>query len=111
MTFVQDHKIWPRSSQDGQFDDLIAFAPPRIVLPIFSVEGKMPGSQVLLEGNVHIVPMPVWISFIGLSRFLLAFVAMTLVAATTAIWGNFTAFGLALFTVSVLCIIRRKPKY
>jgi len=66
----------------------------------------MPSSQILFEGNVDIVPMPGWLSFIGVSRFLIAFVTIALVTATTPIWGSFTAFGLSLFTVSLTCAQR-----
>jgi hypothetical protein len=72
----------------------------------FPWKAKMPSSQILFEGNVDIVPMPGWLSFIGVSRFLIAFVTIALVTATTPIWGSFTAFGLSLFTVSLTCAQR-----
>lgn len=99
MTSLHKYKIWPVCSQDTLYDDLIFFTRPDPVSPIFPIKAKM--SQILFEGNAHIVPMPAWVSFTGATKFLVAFITLVLTAAAARIWGNFTAFGLTLFSVSM----------
>lgn len=53
----------------------------------------------LLQGNAHIVHMLQWSTYIGASKFLVAFMSIVITAAAAGILGNFTAFGLTLFTV------------
>ena len=98
MTSLKDNKPRPVCSQENLYDDIIFFSHPYLVSPIFPIEAKM--SQ-LLEGNAHIVPMPPWSSYIGAAKFLVAFIALVFTAAAAGIWGNFTAFGLTLFSVSI----------
>jgi hypothetical protein len=97
MTSFKENKPRPVCSQENLYDDIIFFSHPYLVSPIFPIEAKM--SQ-LLEGNAHIVPMPPWSSYIGAAKFLVAFIALVCTAAAAGIWGNFTAFGLTLFSVS-----------
>jgi hypothetical protein len=85
--------------QENLYDDLIIFTRPNLVSTVFPIEAKM--SQILFEGNAHIVPMPPWASYTGAIKFLIAFITLVLTAAAAGIWGNFTAFPLTLFSVSL----------
>lgn len=98
MTSLYENKPRPECSQENLYDDIIFFSRPYLISPTFPIEAKM--SQ-LLEGNAHIVPMPPWSSYIGATKFLVAFITLVFTAAAAGIWGNYTAFGLTLFSVSM----------
>ena len=58
----------------------------------------------MADTNRHIVPMPRWVSIIGIARLIIAILVLAFVAAAAGIWGgNYAAFGVSLFTVSILC--------
>lgn len=49
----------------------------------------------------EVVPMPRWSSIVGCARAVVAILVLAFTAAATGIWGGYTAFGFALFTVCV----------
>lgn len=53
-------------------------------------------------GNVHVVAMPRWTSFVGVARLIIALFILIFVATTAGLWysANYVAMGIALFTVS-----------
>lgn len=55
-------------------------------------------------GNIHIVAMPRWTSFVGVARLIIALLVLIFVSTTAGLWysANFAAMGVTLFTVSVL---------
>lgn len=82
MLASHEYKIWPLCSHEHIYDDLIVFNNPSLMSPIFPIEAKM--SQMLFEGNAHIVPMPSWSTYTGAIRFLVAFITLVLTAAAGA---------------------------
>jgi hypothetical protein len=65
---------------------------------------------VMAEGNLHVVAMPRWSSFLGVARLIIALVILILVATAAGIWysANYAAFGLTLFTVSCVQTIHQE---
>ena len=55
--------------------------------------------MVTIEGNSHIVPVPRWAALVGHGKALNALIILAFSAVATGIWGGFTAFEFALFTV------------
>jgi hypothetical protein len=53
------------------------------------------------EGNLHVVAMPRWSSFVGVARLAIALIVLVLVATAAGLWYTVgdAAFGLTLFTV------------